>query len=187
MAYREIFPHEIAEGFTQDGMSVVMMYDAQENYNIPIIIGSHEADMLYLEIEQRQVQRPMTHHLVSSLLDSFNLELKKVTIDKFWEGIFYATLHVSDGFSTKKMDARASDAIILSIHENVPILMESSIIDEVGFPAKKQPIDLDLELDDPDENNLSLLEEKLALLEEAEEYEEAARVQALINKIKGDF
>lgn len=183
MEYREVYPIEIMEGFTADNMHVMMMYDPKGNRNVPIIIGPHEADMVLIELDQRaeEVKRPMTHQLIGSLMDNFQLRLTQVTIDKFVEGIFYATIYVTDGFGTKRIDARASDAIVLALSKKIPIMMSDSVVEEVGFEVSEDYFNADAA---ESEGSLEELEEQLRKCEENEEYEKAAAIMEKIERLK---
>lgn len=180
MNYRQVFPTEVIRGFTDDGMFVLMMYDPAEDKQVPIMIGEHEANMILLEQGQLQPRRPMTHQLIGSLFEAFSLKLKLVRIDRFEEGIYYATLQVSDGFTTKTIDARASDAVVLALRQEVDIEMAEQIIDEVGFTPQRE--DLDLFLEPSEEMTIEELKEELRRCEENEEYERAAEIMETIRK-----
>lgn len=183
MEYREVYPIEIEQGFTEENMFVMMMYDPKESRNVPIIIGPHEAEMILIERDQQgdKVKRPLTHQLICSMMEHFSLSLEKVTIDSFLEGIFYATLFVSDGFNTKKIDSRASDAIVLALHNEVPILMSDKIIEEVGFEINAEYIGAD---DLSQDASLDELEQLLHECEANEEYEKAAAIMERIEQLK---
>ncbi|MCQ2300199.1 MAG: bifunctional nuclease family protein [Bacteroidales bacterium] len=180
--YTEVYPLEIQQGFTQDGVCVLMLYEPIESKRIPVMIGQHEAEMILLEKEGAKSRRPMTHELISSLFDSFNLALTEVSIDRFEEGIFYATLYVNDGFITKKIDCRASDAIVLALREEVAIKMDNKVIEETGFQTDNES---ELEIEE-EETSIETLEALLHEHEENEEYEKAAELAELIEKLKNN-
>ena len=182
--YIKVYPTEVLQGFTDTAMFVLMLYDPMGNKKVPVMIGEHEAEMIILEQEQQQARRPMTYQLIVSILDSFALTLKLVRIDRFEEGIFYASLVVSDGFNEKIIDARASDAVVLALHLSVDIEMSKSVIDETGFT----PLDNDFELGNPLTKGESLeeLEEELRICEENEDYERASEIMKKINALKSD-
>ena len=178
--YKEVYPMEIMQGFSESGMCVLVLYEPDSNRNIPIVIGEHEAEMIVYEKGQDGARRPMTHELISSLFDHFSLELKEVTIDRFEEGIFFATLHISDGFSVKKIDSRASDAIVLALRHEIAIQMAVAVLDAASYPADKDYGDT-IDLDDNSEATIDALE---ALLKEYEANEEFEKAQELMEKLR---
>ena len=100
------------------------------------------------------------------------------SIDRMADGIFYATLHITDGFNSRSFDSRPSDAISLALLSDCPILMDDNVIEETGVTipnANQNP-------ETP--NSIHQLEEQLRRCEESEEYERAAEIQQQIENLK---
>lgn len=182
MNYKKVYPTEVLQGFTDTSMFVLMLYEPLGDRKVPVMIGEHEAEMIILEQEQRRAKRPMTYELIISIMEEFQLNLKLVRIDRFEEGIFYATLVVSDGFNDKEIDSRASDAIVLALHQAVDIEMACTVLEEAGFTPKNDNIEINASSSFSD--NIEDLEEQLRQCEENEDYERAAEIQNEIEKIK---
>ncbi len=182
MNYKKVYPTEVLQGFTENAMFVLMLYDPIGDKKVPVMIGEHEAEMIILEQEQRQAYRPMTHELIISLLKEFHLELELVRINRFSEGIFYASLIVSDGFNHKEIDARPSDAVVLALRLSVDIEMAESVLEDTGFTPQHNDIDLGTTLSGGE--SIEELEEELRLCEENEDYERAAEIMKKIEKLK---
>lgn len=178
MKYFEVYPIDISQGLTDDGMCVLTLFEPSGNHNIPIVIDQHQADMLMMELSDESSKRPQTHELISSILDTFFLTLKDVHIDKFIEGIFYATLRINDGINTRSVDSRASDALLLALHYNVPIMVSSAVIDATGYES-----DFTDDMMHPSSRELSL-DELTHLLNEAEAAEEYERAAEIMEEIK---
>ena len=188
MRYKKVYPTEILQGFTMNAMYIMMLYEPLSNKKIPVMIGEHEAQMILLEQGSDQSRRPMTHQLIVSIMDEFALTLKLVRINRFEEGIFYASLVVSDGFSDHEIDARASDAVMLALHQCVDIEMAEEVIDDTGFTPRDESIDLsnnNVTIPTPEEQ-MELLEEELRQCEENEDYERAAEIVKKIEQLKGN-
>ena len=182
MKYRIVYPIEVLQGFTETSMFVLMLYEPMLNRKVPVMIGDHEAEMIILEQEQQQSRRPMTYQLIVSLLDAFSLSLVKVRIERFEEGIFYATVVVTDGITTKELDARASDAVVLALHQSVDIEMAEQVLEETGFTPRDNGIDIS-----PTLSTVETLEElhaELQRCEEQENYERAAEIMKMIEKME---
>lgn len=186
MEYVTVFAQELLQGFSERGLYILMLVDPMEMMQVPVTIGKHEAEMIMLEHDAQPVKRPPTHQLILSLCDTFHLELKKVTIDRYYEGIFFATLHVSDGVSVRKIDSRASDAICLALHEGIDILMNKEIIEEIGSKVQSGEGVQDDNAGEPqsDERTLQELEEELHRCEQNEDYERAAEINKQIETMK---
>ena len=182
MKYIKVYPTEVIQGFTDTSMFVLMLYDPMGNRKVPVMIGEHEAEMIILEQERRQARRPMTYELILSILDAFALTLKLVRIDRFDEGIFYATLVVSDGFNEKNIDARASDAVVLALHQSVDIEMAEQVVQDTSFTPQDNDIELGTTLSSSE--TIEDLEEELRQCEENEDYEQAEEIMKKIDKMR---
>ena len=115
-----------------EGASVLVLQEAEGPRRIPIIIGPFEAQAIALEMEGIHPPRPMTHDLIQSFAESFDLTLVEVCIDTIVEGTFGSYLLVASGEQEKLIDARPSDAVALAVRANAPIYADASVLDEAG-------------------------------------------------------
>lgn len=182
--YTKVFPLQISNGMTSDS-SYILILDAPEVHkHVPILIGESEAKAIILAVEQKEVARPQTHTLMCKLMEEYMLTLKKVTIDRFDEGLFYASLYVNDGFAEKRIDSRASDAVVLSLLQHCDILMDMNVLNETSMA----PGALEENLPEQElmvDNSLEELEKLLHQCEQEEKYEEAAEILKQIEILKG--
>ena len=177
---KEVYPFEIRGGYADDDMSVMMLYEPHSHRNVPIIIGRPEAEAILIALEAMETERPLPHQLISNILHEYDLTLQEVSIDRLVDGVFYATLHLTDGFSVKKIDARASDAVAMALREGVSIMIQESVLEEAGFPARN----LDAEDMGGHEPTLEELEAQLRRCEAQEDYEQAAEIMKKIKQLK---
>ena len=105
------------------------------------------------------------------------------------KGIFYSYLVFKDKQKNKKIDARTSDAVAISIRFEVPIytnedvLNETSLIEQKNIQTKKKKIVSKKETKNNIENSdIKELQKKLEDAIEQEKYELAAEIRDLINK-----
>lgn len=111
----------------------LVLKELDGNRRLPIIIGAFEAQAIAFELEGIVPPRPMTHDLIKIILESLGSQMQEVYIDELEEGTFHAKM-VLDGGSIK-VDCRPSDAIAIAVRMNVPIFVNSEIIDEAGILA----------------------------------------------------
>ncbi len=157
---------------TQSGAYVLFLNEPVSQKKLPIVIGGLEAHSITIGLEKDITpQRPLTHDLMKSLMKSFNINLKKVIINKFDQGIFYALLITEKDGIEKAIDSRTSDAVAMAVRFEVPIYCESDILEEAGIflPGKsqderKKQAEKDLEMD---------LEE---LLKEIDDFSEKTKI-----------
>lgn len=176
----------------QSGAYALILAQVDGPYRIPVVVGASEAQSIAIKMEGIIPPRPMTHDLFASLTQAYEITLKDVFIHKFEDGIFSSELTFEDATGKEvKLDARTSDAIAIAMRTHTPIFTTPEIIEETGFimeikeaGAPDNPSDgnLDESLKEPDLDKCSLdeLEEMLTRHIENEEYEEAARIKAII-------
>lgn len=127
-------------GMDQNTMiPVVVITDAEEKGFIPILIGHAEAAAILSELEGTRPQRPMTHDLMKSMLDTLNARVDRVVICDLKDETYFARIVVTTPDGEKELDARPSDAIALALRTQADVY----ISEEVAARAliANQPID----------------------------------------------
>ena len=180
---KRVFPLTIQSGMSQSGSYILMLCEPESGVQVPIFIGAYEAQGILLAKEEVKTRRPMTHELMMKVMEEYGLALKEVTIDRMSEGIFYATLHMTDGFNSRNFDSRATDAITLALLSDCPIMMAESVIEETGVQLEGVESE---KLKVKSENSIEELEEELKRCEESEEYERAAEIQKRIDSLRSE-
>lgn len=182
----------------QSGAFALILAQIDGPYRIPVVIGAAEAQSIAIVLEGVTPPRPMTHDLFESFTHAFGIRLQKVFIYKFEDGIFSSELTFTDDERTVKIDARTSDAIAIALRTKAPIYTTAEILAETGFV-----MDEDTEAGESDVENegnsvaeedsnypqqpklenmtLEELQRTLDKLIDNEEYEEAAKVQRIID------
>lgn len=180
----------------QSGAYALILAQADGPYRIPVVVGAAEAQSIAIKMEGIVPPRPMTHDLFASLAQAYGVVLRDVFIHKFEDGIFSSELTFVDGQGREVvLDARTSDAIAIAMRAKAPIFTTREILAETGFlmevkeaDASDIPSDSEIAeaMSQPKLENLAVeeLERALARHIEQEEYEEAAKVQAIINAKK---
>ena len=180
----------------QTGAYALILAQADGPYRIPVVIGAAEAQAIALRMESITPPRPMTHDLFVSFAHAFGVKLKEVFIYRFADGIFSSELTFTDGERQVKIDSRTSDAIAIAMRTGAPIYTTPEILDETGFIMEVQGENDEAETDEEDaaeaphgepklENYaIEELERTLARLIREEQYEEAAKVSAILKKKK---
>ncbi|MCO5249336.1 MAG: DUF151 domain-containing protein [Chitinophagales bacterium] len=129
----------------------VILGEVEGSRRLPIVIGNAEAQSIVVAMENIRPTRPLTHDLMKSVMNAYEVVLKEVVISKFLEGIFYAELICDKNGQEEKIDSRTSDAIAIAIRMNAPIYTYPSIMDMAS-------IEVDLvDIVDEDEDELDNL------------------------------
>ncbi len=103
---------------------------ADGDRKLKISIGAFEALAIVQVLEERRPERPLTHDLLRNILDRLESPVFKVTIDDFWNSVYYAKLFMVKGGEEIEVDARPSDAIALALRFDVPIYVAEHLLEE---------------------------------------------------------
>jgi bifunctional DNase/RNase len=115
------------------GAYTLVLHNPSSKIQLPVLIGSIEAQSIAMEMENIQSSRPLTHDLFVSALKKFEIGVKEICVEKLEEGIYYSTIYfIKDGIE-HAMDSRTSDAIALAMKYKSPIFVLQEIIDEAGY------------------------------------------------------
>ena len=177
----------------KNGVYAIILSQDDGVYHLPIIIGTHEAQAIALEMEGVKTPRPLTHDLFVSLNKAFGLVLKEVNIHKFEDGIFYSDMIFSDGEREVIIDSRTSDAIAIAIRTESPIYTNNEVLTEAGFIDNTDTISStskknEEKINEPKIENYTIeeLERTLKRLVNDEEYEKAAVVNKILIEKKSN-
>jgi bifunctional DNase/RNase len=107
---------------------VVFLQDRDHTVGLPIWVGPAEARAIAMEIEGIEPPRPMTHDLMSSILESTGVDLNKVVIESLRDGTYYARVHLDARNEKLALDARPSDAIALALRLQRPIFASTALL-----------------------------------------------------------
>ncbi len=182
----------------QSGAFALLLAQVDGPYRIPVVIGAAEAQSIAIRMEGITPPRPLTHDLFISFAQAFGIRLREVFIYKFEDGIFSSELTFSDGERQIVLDARTSDAIAIAMRCKAPIWTTHAILEETGFIIEDDPTAKESTAADSDDTSdivaepnpekfaIEELEKLLSKLIEDENYEEAARISAILKKKRGE-
>lgn len=117
---------------------VVVLADLSGQKALPIWIGVFEAEAISRGLQDVVTLRPMTHDLMKQILDTFQVNLNRVVINRLRGNTFYAKLHLTVDGNEMIVDSRPSDAIALAVRVKAPIFVAASVIEaskELGIFA----------------------------------------------------
>jgi bifunctional DNase/RNase len=119
---------------TQQGAYALILSEENGSRKLPIVIGAAEAQSIAIAIEEDlKPPRPLTHDLLKSCLDRFEIKVKEVIIHKLEEGVFYASLVCNKDQQEELIDARTSDAVAIAVRMGAPIYTYPDILDKAGI------------------------------------------------------
>lgn len=119
----------------ESGVYALVLEAEGTDRRIPIIIGAPEAQAIECKLQNVVTSRPLTHDMITNLLDAFHLQLKEIEIRKLPTGVFAADLVMTDGIEERRIDSRSSDAVALAIRVGAPIYTSAEVLREAGFDS----------------------------------------------------
>lgn len=191
----------LSHSVTQSHSFAVVLGEVGGTRRLPIVIGGFEAQAIAVALDNMKPSRPLTHDLLKTICDTFDVILEYIYISKLLDGVFYSNLVCRKGDEYFEIDSRTSDALALAVRFDCPIYVEESILSEAGVEADPNEgedtgdqgeADQDLSelagtqptASNFGEMNLSDLQAQLQQAIDGEDYERAARIRDELQKRK---
>ncbi len=109
---------------------VVILQERDGTRLLPIWIGQPEAESIVMHMHNVKRPRPITHDLIRSLITGMGAQLRRVQITRVEKQTYYAELHLQNGETLARIDARPSDGIAVAIRMGSPIYAAESLLVE---------------------------------------------------------
>jgi hypothetical protein len=119
---------------------IVLLKTADGNKFLPIWIGHPEAAAILMKLQGASTPRPMTHDLVTDLLDKLEARVVRIAVTELRENTFYAVVTVAVDGSEIEIDSRPSDAIALAVRADAPIFADESVIEESAIEFEHEDV-----------------------------------------------
>jgi len=174
----------LSHSMTQSHNYAVVLGERRGQRRLPIVIGSFEAQAIAVAMERMVPNRPLTHDLFKSTLDTFGVQLKEVVINNLLDGIFYARLVCTKNGELYEIDSRTSDAIAMAVRFECPIFTYDFILEAAGVVMDESegsqtsaPVAAFVDNDALETYPADMLQRRLQEVLEAEDYETAAKIR----------
>ncbi|MBE0634518.1 bifunctional nuclease family protein [Candidatus Bipolaricaulota bacterium] len=107
---------------------VVLLKDRSSRKALPIWIGDSEAISIAFGLQDEEFPRPLTHVLMSQMIENLDAKVDKVIIKAVQDGTFLASIYVRDSHGdVMEFDARPSDSLALSLRAGCRIFVEDDV------------------------------------------------------------
>ncbi len=120
---------------------IVLLKTADGNKFLPIWIGHPEAAAILMKLQSQESPRPMTHDLLSDMLDQLGAQVLRITVTEMRENTYYAQITVQQDGTELEIDSRPSDAIALAIRAEAPIFAADRVIEESAIEFEGDEVD----------------------------------------------
>jgi len=108
---------------------IIVLKEKDGSRSFPIVIGIYEALAIDRGVKGRKTERPLTHDLLMSVIDSLSATLQRVVVNDLRNSTFYAKLVLRQNGRTIEVDSRPSDAIALAVQRDIPIFVAEKVLD----------------------------------------------------------
>ncbi|MCL7415412.1 MAG: bifunctional nuclease family protein [ANME-2 cluster archaeon] len=112
---------------TPHGLTPVVIIHNEGGEIMPIYVGMSEGVSINSAANNEVTPRPMTHDLMTAIIEQLGASISCVYIDEIKDGIYYARLSLSYNGSTIEIDARPSDCISLAVRTGAPMRVHMSV------------------------------------------------------------
>ena len=119
---------------------IVLLKTAEGNKFLPIWIGHPEAAAILMKLQGANTPRPMTHDLVTDMLEKLEARVIRIAVTELRENTFYAVVTVAVDGSEIEIDSRPSDAIALAVRSDAPIYVDDSVIEESAIEFEHEDV-----------------------------------------------
>ncbi len=117
---------------------VVILKEKNSERYLPIWIGPAEAEAIAVKLQGMSVPRPLTHDLLSSVIDKLGATVDSVIVSDLKSDTFYAKILLTVDRSQMEIDSRPSDALALAVRTGVPIYAEETVLDKASILLDKE-------------------------------------------------
>ena len=143
---------------SQVGSYVLVLSEIKGGRKIPVVIKPAEAQHIAMKLENIKSPRPMTHDLMKSMSDTFQIDIQEVHVYSLAEGIFYTRIVASNGVDEVELDCSIGDGLALALTYKCPIWVNQEIIDAVGIAITDAEVEAVKEDDDDDDFDIELVD-----------------------------
>jgi bifunctional DNase/RNase len=119
---------------------IVLLKTAEGNKFLPIWIGHPEAAAILMKLQGANTPRPMTHDLVTDMLEKLEARVIRIAVTELRENTFYAVVTVAVDGSEIEIDSRPSDAIALAVRSDAPIYADDTVIEESAIEFEHEDV-----------------------------------------------
>ena len=173
---------------------VLLLREIGGERKLPIVIGPCNAGSIAIYLESNQnPERPLTHDVIKSITNNFQITVSRVVIHTLREGVFHTSFFCfMDGDNEIEIDARTSDAIAIAIRMGCPIFTYNDILQEAGIVLSdnytstftSDDTEEDLKKDIFETLSKDELEKQMKEAIDEEDYERASKIRDEINRRK---
>jgi len=115
---------------------VVLLKDRTSRRAMPIWIGEAEAISIAFGLQSEEFARPLTHVLMTNVIEGLDASVEKVIIRSMEDSTFFASVFLRNAEGgLQEYDARPSDSLALSLRSGCPIFVTDDVFDDSAIES----------------------------------------------------
>ncbi len=95
---------------------------------LPIWVGTSEAASIAMVLQGDTFDRPLTHDLLTAVIDGLDGQVTRVVIHDVRDGTFLAKLLLARGAEVVSLDCRPSDALAVALRVEAPVFVDEKVV-----------------------------------------------------------
>jgi bifunctional DNase/RNase len=112
---------------------VVILKETENERYLPIWIGPWEASAIAMKLQGLTADRPLTHDLFATALESLGVRVDRVVISTLAEETYHARLLLERDGTTFEIDSRPSDALALAVRTGGRIFASEADLEQAAL------------------------------------------------------
>jgi len=191
MKKEELKVNGLSYSHAQSGSYILVLGQIEGNRKLPIIIKSHEAQVIAMKVENLKSSKPLLHDVVRNLTENIGADLQQVYISHIIEGVFYCKLVFSATFDDFELDCSVADGVSLALVFGCPIMCSTEVLSISGIVmnsdgevTEEQEMENKQDRDYKSVLTVDNLQKMLDKAIENEEYEIASQLRDRIKELK---
>jgi bifunctional DNase/RNase len=112
---------------------VVILKETDNERYLPIWIGPWEASAIAMKLQGLTADRPLTHDLFATALESLGVRVDRVVISTLAEETYHARLLLERDGTTFEIDSRPSDALALAVRTGGRIFASEAVLEQAAL------------------------------------------------------
>jgi bifunctional DNase/RNase len=117
---------------------ILLLREHDGDRYLPIWINTPEATAIALAHDGIRPERPLTHDLVTSLIEELGAQVSEVVVTELRGGTFYADLRLKVGDDIHSISSRPSDAVAIAVRTDAPVFASRNLLDEAGVHIRDE-------------------------------------------------
>jgi uncharacterized protein len=125
----ELYVFGVSVGVSKTETHTLLLKEIAGSRYLMIEVGYNEAQSIALQLENAKPPRPLIHDVVVNLINTLDVVIDRIVIDKIQQGVFHAQLVCRMVGKVHSIDSRPSDAVAIAVRCGCPIFVSQEVLD----------------------------------------------------------